>query len=67
MKIYYRGYVISKVETPKSGCMVQGLRPERDTLAFQGCTKSAMQWIDRDVIRYKVQDAGWLTPSPLSA
>ena len=67
MKIYYRGYVISKVETPEEGCIVQGLRPKRETLGFHSCSKSAMRWVDRDVIRQKVEDAGWLAPSALSA
>lgn len=67
MKIYYRGYVISKVETPEPGCTVQGLRPERETVSLQTCPRSAMRWVDRDVIRQKVVDAGWLSPSALSA
>ena len=67
MKIFYRGYVISKVDSPKEGCRVDGLRPERKTLATQTSTRSAMQWIDRDVIRRKVVEAGWYTPTILSA
>ena len=35
MKIYYRGYVISKVNSPEEGCRVDGLRPERETLVTQ--------------------------------
>ena len=67
MKIFYRGYVINKVETPEPGCLVQGLRPERKTLSLQRSTRSALLWVDRDVIRKKVADAGWLTPSVISA
>ena len=67
MKIYYRGYLISKVELPEQGCMVQGRRPQRETLAFEGSTMSAMKWIDRDVMRHRVEAAGWLIPSRLPA
>jgi hypothetical protein len=67
MKIYYRGYVISKVEFPEVGFSVEGLRPERDTLAVLSGARSAMHWIDRDVIRHKVAEAGWYTPTALSA
>ena len=65
MKIYYRGYVINQ-EHPESRCTVQGRRPERAMMAFAADPKGAMRWIDRAVIRQKVEDAGWLRPSPLS-
>ena len=67
MKIYYRGYVISTVGTPDLGCRVEGLRPERETLVTQASARYAMHWIDRDVIRRKVAEAGWYTPTALSA
>ena len=67
MKIYYRGYVINGDNTQDSGCSVQGTRPDRRTLAFENSPKAAMRWIDRDVIRQKVAEAGWLGPRALSA
>ena len=67
MKIYYRGYLISRIDHPGLGCTVFGRRPERNTLATEGDTRLAMHWIDRDVIRRKVQDAGWVTPQAVSA
>ncbi len=67
MKIFYRGYVISKVEAPKPGCTVQGKLPERRQVAFENNPRSAMRWVDHDVIRQKVAKAGWLTSRLLSA
>ena len=67
MKIYYRGYLISRIEYADLGCMVFGKRPERQTLATQDDTRLAMRWIDRDVVRQKVHDAGWLTSQAVSA
>ena len=67
MNIYYRGYVINEVELPERGCMVQGQRPQRETLAFEGSTRSAMKWIDRDLTRHRVKESGWLVPHQISA
>lgn len=67
MKIYYRGYVINWDNFRGSGCAVEGTRPQRRTLAFEDNPKSAMRWIDRDVIRQRVEDAGWLSPWTVSA
>ena len=67
MKIYYRGYLINENPLAGPGCMVHGTRPERRTLVFEESTKSAMLWIDRDVIRRRVQDAGWLPSRAVSA
>lgn len=64
MKMYYRGYVINQ-EHPEARCTVHGRRPERETMAFAANPQGAMRWIDRDVIRQRVADAGWLLPSPL--
>ena len=61
MKIYYRGYVINGDDTQEPGCTVQGMRPDRRTLAFEASPRAAMRWIDRDVIRQRVEDAGWLS------
>lgn len=66
MKIYYRGYVINEDTSLEPGCTVQGMRPERRTLAIEDNPRAAMRWIDRDVIRQKVADAGWLTQGALS-
>ncbi len=66
MKIFYRGYVINE-EYPRERCTVHGTRPERATLAFAEDWQSAMRWVDREVIRQKVEDAGWLRPWALSA
>jgi hypothetical protein len=65
MKIYYRGYVIRKVESPEPGCTVQGTRPNRREVAFEANSRTAMRWVDGDVLRQKVRDAGWLAPSVL--
>ncbi len=67
MKIYYRGYVINWNNFRKPGCTVEGTRPQRRTLAFEDNPKSAMRWIDRDVIRQRVEDAGWFSPRTVSA
>jgi len=66
MRIYYRGYVINE-EIRKEVCAVQGLRPQRTTLAKVADPRAAMLWIDRDVIRRRVQEAGWISPPALSA
>ena len=60
MKIYYRGYLINENPLAGPGCMVYGTRPERRTLVSEESPRSAMRWIDREVIRQRVQDAGWL-------
>ena len=65
MKIYYRGYLINENPLAGSGCMVHGTRPERRTLTTEETPRSAMQWIDRDVIRQKVEAAGWFNPQAL--
>ena len=65
MKIYYRGYLINENPLAGPGCMVHGTRPERRTLTVEDNSKSAMQWIDRDVIRQKVEAAGWFSPQSL--
>ena len=65
MKIYYRGYLINENPLAGPGCMVHGTRPERRTLTVENNSKSAMQWIDRDVIRQKVEAAGWFSPQAL--
>jgi hypothetical protein len=67
MKIYYRGYIINEDNSQHSGCTVQGMRPERKTVALEDNPRAAMRWIDRDVIRQKVEDAGWLSPRALLA
>ena len=67
MRIYYRGYVINGDNSQASGCTVLGARPDRRTLAFENSPRAAMRWIDRDVIRRKVADAGWLGQQALSA
>lgn len=67
MKIYYRGYLINENHLAGPGCMVHGTRPERKTLAFEDSPRSAMRWIDRDVIRHRVENAGWLSPRAVSA
>ena len=66
MKIYYRGYVINQ-EHEEARCTVQGTRPERAMLAFAADAQGAMRWVDRDVIRQRVEDAGWLSSRALSA
>ena len=53
MKIYYRGYVINGDDTQEPGCTVQGMRPERRTLAFEASPRSAMRWVDREVIKHR--------------
>ena len=65
MKIYYRGYLINENPLAWSGCVVHGTRPERLTLTTEENSRSAMQWIDRDVIRQKVEAAGWFSPQAL--
>ena len=67
MKIYYRGYLISEVESPETGCTVEGRRPQRRPVALENNLRSAMRWVDHDVVRQKVADAGWLTSPLLSA
>lgn len=66
MKIYYRGYVIHE-DAIRSGCTVENQRPERRAVAFEDNPQNAMRWVDRDVIRQRVVDAGWLTARLLSA
>ena len=66
MKIYYRGYVITE-DYPKEECAVEGMRPERRTMAYVNSPQAAMRWIDRDVIRQRVRNAGWLAPKSLAA
>lgn len=65
MKIYYRGYLINENPLAGAGCMVHGTRPERRTLTTEETSRSAMQWIDREVIRQKVEAAGWFNPQAL--
>ena len=65
MKIYYRGYVINQ-EHPEARCTVQGRRPERAMVAFSADAQGAMRWVDREVIRQKVKDEGWLPRWALS-
>lgn len=65
MQIYYRGYVISRENRQEPVCAVRGVRPQRETLTYEGNPRAAMQWIDRDVIRQKVRAAGWLNPQTL--
>ena len=60
MKIYYRGYLINENYLAGPGCMVHGTRPERRTLTHEENPRSAMKWIDREVIRRQVEAAGWL-------
>ena len=66
MKIYYRGYVINQ-EHPDSRCTVMGTRPERAMAAFSADPQGAMRWIDRDVIRQRVEDAAWFGARTLSS
>ena len=65
MKIYYRGYVISRDNRQEPAYVVHGVRPQRETLAYEGNSRAAMRWIDRDVIRQKVRAAGWHNPQTL--
>ena len=62
MKIYYRGYVITENHLAGPGCMVFGKRPERTNLTFEASSRSAMHWIDREVLKQRVEAAGWLAP-----
>ena len=66
MKIFYRGYVISQVKSPEGGCAVEGRRPERLQVAFKSDRRSAMRWVDHDVIRHRVAEAGWRHPGYIS-
>lgn len=65
MKIYYRGYLINENPLAGPGCMVHGTRPERRTLTVEDNSKAAMRWIDREVIRQRVEAAGWFSPQAL--
>lgn len=65
MKIYYRGYAINQ-EHPESRCTVQGTWPRREMLAFAADPQGAMRWVDREILRRKVEEAGWLRPWALS-
>ena len=67
MKIYYRGYLINENPLAGPGCMVHGTRPERRSLVMEDNTRSAMRWIDHEVLRQRVQDAGWLNSRSVSA
>ena len=60
MKIYYRGFLINENYLAGPGCMVHGTRPERRTLTLEDNSRSAMRWIDREVIKQQVEAAGWL-------
>ncbi len=60
MKIYYRGYLINENYLAGPGCMVHGTRPERRTLTHEENPRSAMRWIDREVLKKRVEAAGWL-------
>ena len=60
MKIFYRGYIISQEESSEGSCTVEGRRPERSQVAIQRDPRSAMRWVDHDVIRHRVAEAGWL-------
>ena len=62
MKIFYRGYVISENRLAGPGCTIFGKRPERTTMTIEDTSRSAMRWIDREVIKHRVQAAGWLAP-----
>lgn len=66
MRVYYRGYVINELH-PQQECMVQGRRPQRETLALENDLRTAMRWVDHDVIRQRVVAAGWLAPGPVAA
>ena len=66
MRIFYRGYVING-ESTQSGCTVEGRRPERREVAFEDNPRAAMRWIDGEIFRRKVADAGWFTTRLLSA
>ncbi len=67
MRIYYRGYVIDGDNPQEPAWTVQGTRPERITLTVENSPKAAMRWIDCDIVRQKVRDAGWLNIRLLSA
>ena len=67
MKIFYRGYVISKVDFPEAGCTVEGRLPQRTPVAFESNPRSAMRWVDHDVVRQRVSEAGWLPAALRSA
>ena len=63
MKIYYRGYLINENSLAGPGCMVFGIRPERETLTVEDNPRSAMRWIDKEVLRCKVRESGWAVPA----
>ena len=67
MKIYYRGYLINENPLAGPGCMVHGTRPERPTLTTEETPRLAMRWIDREVIRQRVEASGWFSPQALRA
>ena len=67
MRIFYRGYVIDQIQSPDSAFTVQGLRPARETVALHDTPRSAMCWIDRQVTKQRVIEAGWFIPSSVPA
>ncbi len=67
MRIFYRGYVIDQGQSPDPAFTVLGLRPARETVALHDTPRSAMRWIDHQVTRQKVIEAGWFIPSSVPA
>ncbi len=67
MRIFYRGYVIDQIQSPDSAFTVLGLRPTRETVALHDTPRSAMHWIDRQVTKQRVIEAGWFIPSSVPA
>ena len=67
MRIFYRGYVINQEQSPDPAFTVLGLRPARDEVALHDSSRSAMRWIDRQVTKRKVIEAGWFIPSSVTA
>ena len=65
MRIFYRGYVIDQIQSPDSSFTVLGLRPARETVALHDTPRSAMRWIDRQVTKQRVIEAGWFIPSSI--
>ncbi len=66
MRIFYRGYVINE-SAIGVGCTVEGRRPDRGEVAIEETARTAMRWIDQDILRRKVAETDWLSARLLSA
>lgn len=66
MRIFYRGYVINE-DLTRPGCKVEGRRPDRKEVTQEDNPRAAMRWIDDDILRRRVAEAGWLDARLLSA